>query len=75
VARQDEADRGERGEKPGSVERAELTWLRRTNEILKLATGFFTQEAEMSVKTSCALTGTSRAIHYRHANPKDISRS
>jgi hypothetical protein len=49
--------------------------LRRTNEILKLATGFFTQEAEMSVKTSCALTGTSRAIHYRHANPKDISRS
>lgn len=26
--------------------------------------------AQISVQTSCALTGTSRATHYRHANPK-----
>jgi putative transposase len=26
--------------------------------------------AEISVKKSCALTGTSRATHYRHVNPK-----
>jgi transposase len=51
--RQDEADRGERGDKPTSIERAELARLRRenaelrrTNEILKLATGFFAQELD-----------------------------
>jgi transposase len=44
---------GERGDKPTSVERAELARLRRenaelrrTNEILKLATGFFAQELD-----------------------------
>ena len=26
--------------------------------------------AEISVNKSCALTGTSRATHYRHVNPK-----
>ena len=41
--RQDEADRGERSDRPSSGEQAEL---RRTNEILKLATSFFAQELD-----------------------------
>ena len=41
--RQDEADRGERSDRPTSGEQAEL---RRTNEILKLATSFFAQELD-----------------------------
>ena len=51
--RQDEADRGERPERATSGEVAELrklrrenTDLRRTNEILKLATSFFAQELD-----------------------------
>lgn len=28
------------------------------------------RSAQMSVQKSCALTGTSRATHYRHANSK-----
>jgi transposase len=51
--RQDEADRGERSDRPTSGEQAELrklrrenAELRRTNEILKLATSFFAQELD-----------------------------
>ena len=51
--RQDEADRGEAPEKPTSAQLAELarlkrenTELRRTNEILRLASSFFAQEAD-----------------------------
>jgi transposase len=51
--RQDEADRGERPERATSGEVAELrrlrrenAELRRTNEILKLASGFFAQELD-----------------------------
>jgi transposase len=51
--RQDEADRGERPDRPTSSEQAELrklrrenAELRRTNEILKLATSFFAQELD-----------------------------
>jgi transposase len=51
--RQDEADRGERLDRPSSAEQAELrrlrrenAELRRTNEILKLATSFFAQELD-----------------------------
>jgi hypothetical protein len=28
------------------------------------------RDAQVSVQKSCALTGTSRATHYRHVNPK-----
>ena len=51
--RQDEADRGEVPEKPTSTQLAELSRLkkenselRRTNEILRLASSFFAQEAD-----------------------------
>ena len=51
--RQDEADRGEAPEKPTSAQLAELARvkkenaeLRRTNEILRLASSFFAQEAD-----------------------------
>ncbi len=51
--RQDEADRGEAPEKPTSAQLAEWarlkrenTELRRTNEILRLASSFFAQEAD-----------------------------
>lgn len=51
--RQDEADRGERSDRPTSADQMELrrlrrenAELRRTNEILKLATGFFAQELD-----------------------------
>ena len=51
--RQDEADRGERHDRPTSSESAELKRLRRenaelkrTNEILRLASAFFAQEAD-----------------------------
>lgn len=51
--RQDEADRGERTDRPTSVENEELrrlrkdnAELRRTNEILKLASAYFAQELD-----------------------------
>ena len=51
--RQDEADRGERSDRPTSADQMELrklrrenAELRRTNEILKLATSFFAQELD-----------------------------
>jgi transposase len=51
--RQDEADRGEAPDKPTSAQLAELARvkkenaeLRRTNEILRLASSFFAQEAD-----------------------------
>ena len=51
--RQDEADRGEAPDKPTSAQLAELSRLkkdnaelRRTNEILRLASSFFAQEAD-----------------------------
>lgn len=51
--RQDEADRGERSDRPTSADAMELrrlrrenAELRRTNEILKLATSFFAQELD-----------------------------
>ncbi|WP_045386188.1 transposase [Mycobacterium kyorinense] len=51
--RQDEADRGEAPDKPTSAQLAELAKLkkdnaelRRTNEILRLASSFFAQEAD-----------------------------
>ncbi len=51
--RQDEADRGERNDRPTSAEQMEVrklrrenAELRRTNEILKLATSFFAQELD-----------------------------
>ena len=51
--RQDEADRGERADRPTSAESEELRRLRRenaelkrTNEILRLAASFFAQEAD-----------------------------
>jgi transposase len=51
--RQDEADRGERADRPTSVENEELrrlrkdnAELRRTNEILKLASAYFAQELD-----------------------------
>lgn len=51
--RQDEADRGELTDRPTSGEQAEVrrlrrenAELRRTNEILKLATSFFAQELD-----------------------------
>ena len=51
--RQDEADRGERADRPTSEELAELrrlrrenAELRRTNEILRLASSFFAQELD-----------------------------
>jgi transposase len=51
--RQDEADRGEAPEKPTSAQLTELSRLkrenselRRTNEILRLASSFFAQEAD-----------------------------
>ena len=51
--RQDEADRGERSDRPSSVESEELrrlrkenTELKRTNEILKLASAYFAQELD-----------------------------
>ncbi|NBH07722.1 hypothetical protein [Amycolatopsis sp. SID8362] len=38
----------------------------------EVLTAAFTElrAAEVSVTRSCALTGISRATHYRHANPK-----
>jgi transposase len=57
--RQDEADRGERVEQPTSSDLEELrrlrkenAELRRTNEILKLATSFFAQEADPTRRRS-----------------------
>ena len=51
--RQDEADRGERPDRPTSSDQMEVrrlrkenAELRRTNEILKLATSFFAQELD-----------------------------
>jgi len=51
--RQDEADRGERTDRPTSSESVELrrlrkenAELRRTNEILKLASAYFAQELD-----------------------------
>ena len=51
--RQDEADRGERADRPTSVESEEVRRLRkenaelkRTNEILRAAASFFAQEAD-----------------------------
>jgi transposase len=51
--RQDEVDRGERSDRPTTTEQAELrklrrekAELRRTNEILKLATSLFAQELD-----------------------------
>lgn len=57
--RQDEADRGERDDRPTSVESEDLRRLRkenadlkRTNEILKLASAYFAQELDPTRRRS-----------------------
>ncbi len=57
--RQDEPDRGERDDRPSSVESEELRRLRkenadlkRTNEILKLASAYFAQELDPTRRRS-----------------------
>jgi transposase len=60
--RQDEADRGERDDRLTCRETEELRRLRkenaelkRTNEILRLASAFFAQEADPTRRRSCRL--------------------
>ncbi|XVS61866.1 transposase [Actinosynnema sp. CA-299493] len=57
--RRDEADRGERGDRPTATESDELRWLRRenaepkhANEILKTASAFFVAELDPTRRRS-----------------------